>query len=356
MISRISRAIASAALILMGMTAAGEAQYYEGKRITVLVNYGAGGTTDITARMIARHLGKYIPGNPELIVRNMPGAGGITGTNHMGQAADADGLTVAVFAAPIMQQVLSDPALSVDLSEFVWLGGVGLPTVCFIRKDAGDGISSVDDLLTMGSFKVAGYRNTSSTDIRMRMGLDLFGIEYGYVPGYRSSSKVNAAILQNEAQFSCASILGIRSTFGPSLIEPGLGIALWYFSAVDSDGNQVRDPRLEDIPTFVDVFERLNGERPSGMLFDSLTLINNLMVNMLWGSFVPKGTPDEAVDALRNAWDALSGDEEFIAEYKALTSGRPIFLSAAGTEEHLESLASLHPEMIEFVKGYASQE
>ena len=356
MIRHMSKAVASAALILMGLTFAAEAQFYEGKRITALVNYGAGGTTDITARMIANHLGKYIPGNPEIIVKNMPGAGGITGTNHMGQVAEADGLTVAVFAAPIMQQVLADPALTVHLSEFVWLGGIGLPTVCFIRKDAGDGVNSVEDLLTTGSFKVAGYRNTSSTDIRMRLGLDLFGIEYGYVPGYRSSSKVNAAILQDEAQFSCASILGIRSTFGPSLIEPGLGITLWYFSAVDSDGNPVSDPRLDDIPTFVDVFERLNGERPSGMLFDSLSLINNMMVNMLWGSFVPKGTPEEAVQSLRMAWDALSNDEQFIADYEALTGGPPIFMSAAGAEEHLEGLANLSPEMIAFVKEYVAQE
>ena len=343
-------------LILMAFAVSAEAEFYENKRITVLVNYGAGGTTDITARVIAKHLGRFIPGNPEVIVSNMPGAGGITATNHMGQVVKADGLTVAVFAAPIMQQVMTDPALSVNLSDFVWLGGTGHPTVCFIRKDAGDGVSSVEDLLTTGSFKVAGYRATSSTDLRMRLGLDLFGVEYVYVPGYRSSSKVNAALLQNEAQFSCASILGFRSTFEPNLVEPGLGIPLWYYSAVDSDGNPVRDPRLEDVPTFVDVFERLKGERPSGMLFDSLTLINNLIVDMLWGSFVPKGTPDEAVKILRTAWDALSTDAEFIADYRAVSTVQPVFMSAAGAEVHLESLTSLDPEMIAFVKGYVSQE
>ena len=356
MMNKFCSAFASAALILMAFTVSVEAEYYEDKRITVLVNYGAGGTTDINARVIAKHLGRFIPGNPEVIVSNMPGAGGITATNHMGQVANADGLTVAVFAAPIMQQVLSDPALAVDLSEFVWLGGTGLPSVCFIRRDAGDGVSNVDDLLTTGSFKVAGYRATTSTDIRMRLGLDLFGIEYVYVPGYRSTAKVSAALLQNEAQFSCASILGFRSTFEPNLVKPDLGIPLWYFSAVDSDGNQVRDSRLEDVPTFIDVYERLKGERPSGLQFDSLTLINNMMVNMLWGSFVPEGTPDEAVKALRDAWDALSTDPEFIKEYQAVSSVRPVFMDAAGAESHLENLANLSPEMVEFVKGYVGLE
>lgn len=344
-----------AALILMGFAAQGQAEYYENKRVTVLVNYGAGGTTDIIARVIAKHLGRFIPGNPELIVKNMPGAGGITATNHMGEVVDTDGLTIAVFSPPIVQQLMSDPALSVDLSSFVWLGGIGQSTACLIRKDAGNGVSNVDDLLTLDGFKVAGYRATTSTDIRMRLALDLFGMEYVYIPGYRSVAKVGAALLQNEAQFTCVSNTGLRNNFGPSLIDTGQAIPLWYFSVVDAQGNQVRDARFEDLPTFIDVFERLKGERPSGMLFDSLTLINNLVVSMLRGVFVPGGTPDEAVAALRTAWDALAKDREFMKEYRAVTSEPPVFLDNTGAEEQLKKLADLDPGMINFLQEFVEQ-
>ena len=355
MLRQISMAIAAVASLLSFTTTA-EAQYYEDKQITVLVNYGAGGTTDILARMIAKHMGKHIAGNPDLIVKNMPGAGGITATNHMGNVVDADGLTLAIFAVPAMQKVLSDPALSVELSDFVWLGGTGLPTTCVIRKDAGGGISKVDDFQTVGTFNLAGYRNTSSTDIRMRLGLDILGVEYNYVPGYRSASKVNAAILQNEGQFSCGSIIALRNLFEPNLIEPGLAIPLWYFAVVDSDGNDVNDPRLAGIPTFSEVFEKFNGEPPSGIQYDALTLINNTMVTMLWGSFVPKGTPDEAVASLRMAWDSLSSDPEFIAEFEAMTSGPPILTNASQVQENIQKLVDLNPELVKSVSDLISEE
>lgn len=355
MLRKMFLAIATVASLL-SFTATAEAQYYEDKQITILVNYGAGGTTDILARMIAKHMGKHIAGSPNLIVKNMPGAGGITATNHMGNVIDADGMTVAIFALPVMQQVLSDPALSVELSDFVWLGGTGLPATCVIRKDAGAGISKVDDLPTIGTFNLAGYRNTSSTDVRMRLGLDLLGVEYNYVPGYRSASKVNAAILQDEAQFSCASILGLRNLFGPNLIEPGLAIPLWYFSAIDSNGNDVNDVRLAGIPTFSEVFEKLNGVPPSGIQYDALTLINNAVVTMLWGSFVSKGTPDEAVASLRMAWDSLSSDPEFIADYEALTSGPPMLTNATQVQENMQKLVDLSPELVTLISDIIAAE
>ncbi len=355
MLRKMFIAIATVASLL-SFTATAEAQYYEDKQITILVNYGAGGTTDILARMIAKHMGKHIAGSPNLIVKNMPGAGGITATNHMGSVVDADGLTVAIFAIPVMQQVLSDPALSFELSDFVWLGGTGFPTTCVIRKDAGAGISKVDDLQTVGAFNLAGYRNTSSTDVRMRLALDILGVEYNYVPGYVSASKVNAAILQDEAQFSCASILGLRNLFGPNLIEPGLAIPLWYFAVVDSDGNDVNDGRLAGIPTFNEVFEKFNGEPPSGIQYDALTLINNAMVSMLWGSFVPKGTPDEAVASLRMAWDSLSSDPEFIAEYEAMTSGPPMLTNASKVQDNIQKLVDLNPELVTVVSDLIGAE
>ena len=349
-------AIAGAALFLVNSASAVQAQFYEGKQLNVLVNYGAGGSTDILARLFTKHLEKHIPGSPEVIVSNMAGAGGIIGTNHMGEVAKPDGLTMAFFATPFMQQALQDPALTVDISKFVWLGGLGQPAICFIRKDAGSGLESVDDLLDIGEFKLGGYRSTSSTDIRMRIGLDLLGAEYRHVTGYVSSAKVLAALLQNEVSYSCGSVTLYRSSFEPNLIEPGLAVPLWYFSLVDEEGNAVRDPRLGNIPTFIDVHERLKGEKPSGLLFDSLTAINDLAVTMLRGVFLPEGSPEEAAEALSTAWSALSEDEEFIADYVSLVGEPPTLLDGAQARARLESLGNLDPEIIAFIGEYVKEE
>ena len=349
----LSMALAGTAVALMGFAGAAEAQFYKGKRITILINYSAGGPTDIEGRLVAKHLSKHIPGNPRIIVKNVPGAGGITGSNYMGDVAKPDGLSLAIFTPPLISQLLQDPGLRVDFSKFVWLAGIGHPQVCYIRKDAGVGM--VDDLLKIKSFKAAGMRTTSSHDIRLRMALDMLGANYKYVTGYKGLAKVVAGVMQNETQFSCGSVPGFRKNVEPNLIQPGHAIALWYYSAVDPDGKQVRNPHLKGIPTYIDVFEKLKGEKPSGVLYDAFQLINNLSVSMLRGSFVPAGTPDEAVKALRAAWEALAKDKDFAADYTKIIKAPPTIIQAAAAQAHVNAAGEVSPKVVAFIKEFVGK-
>ena len=342
--------------IVTGFTDAAQAQFYQGKRITFLINYTAGGPTDIEGRIVAQHLGKHIPGNPVIVVKNMPGAGGIAGTNFMGEVARPDGLTVAFFGPPLTQQLLQDSGLRVDLSEFVWLGGIGLPLVCFIRKDAGTGIDSAENLLELDGFKVAGLRPTTSLDLRMRMALDLLGARYRYVTGYRGLANLVAGIMQNEVQFSCGTILTFRQIVEPNLIGPGLAVALWYFPATGPDGRQVRDARLEGIPTFIDVHERLKGRKPEGRLYDAFRMINNTAVAMQRASFVPAGTPDEAVDVLRSAWEALPRDEDFVSDYIRLVKAPPALVQVNEVRAHVEAMRAIAPDTAAFIREFVRRQ
>ena len=349
----LSMALAGTAVALMGFAGAAEAQFYKGKRITILINYSAGGPTDIEGRLVAKHLSKHIPGNPRIIVKNVPGAGGITGSNYMGDVAKPDGLSLAIFTPPLISQLLQDPGLRVDFSKFVWLAGIGHPQVCYIRKDAGVGM--VDDLLKIKGFKAAGMRTTSSHDIRLRMALDMLGANYKYVTGYKGLAKVVAGVMQNETQFSCGSVPGCRKNVEPNLIQPGHAIALWYYSAVDPDGKQVRNPHLKGIPTYIDVFEKLKGEKPSGVLYDAFQLINNLSVSMLRGSFVPAGTPDEAVKALRAAWEALAKDKDFAADYTKIIKAPPTIIQAAAAQAHVNAAGQVSPKVVAFIKEFVGK-
>ncbi len=342
--------LAFAAIALPGGGA--NAQFYEGKRITVVINYGAGGPTDVEGRLIARHLAKHIPGKPRLIVKNRPGAGGIVGSNFMGQVAKPDGLTVAIFTPPIISQVLEDPGLKIDFSKFIWLAGVGQPQICYMRKDAAPGISSVADILKAKTFKAAGMRNTSSHDIRLRLSLDLLGAKYKYVTGYRGLAKVSAGVLQNETQYSCGSVPNYRSMVEPNLINPGLAITMWYYSPTDAQGNEVRFADLAGIPTFLDVYKKLRGGTPSGIKYTALTMVNNLATFMLRGSFVPAGTPKAAVDALRAAWRALPGDQEFVAEYRKAFKAEPKILQSDVAQAHVARVRSIDPKVVEFLKTF----
>ena len=327
-----------------------EAAFYQGKRITVLINFTAGGPTDIEGRIVARHLGKHIPGNPRIVVKNMPGAGGIAGTNYMGEVARPDGLTVAFFGPPLTQQLLQDSGLRVDLSEFVWLGGIGQPLVCYIRKDVGTGIDGADNLLDVEEFKAGGIRPTTSTDLRLRMALELLGAKYRYVSGYRGIANVVAGVMQNEVQYSCGTIISYHQIIEPNLIRPGVATTLWYFPATDADGEQVRDARLEGIPTFIDVYQRLKGSKPQGELYEALRLINNYSVTMQRAAFVPAGTPSEAVGALRRAWEALPQDEGFVAEYTRLVKAPPDMVQATAVQAHVAAVRGTAPNTVAVIK------
>ncbi len=345
----LSVTLAGAVAALVGLAGTAEAQFYKGKRITILINYSAGGPTDIEGRLVAKHLSKHIPGNPRIIVKNVPGAGGITGSNYMGEVAKPDGQSLAIFTPPLISQVLQDPGLRVDFSKFVWLAGIGHPQVCYIRKDAG--VSKVDDLLKIKGFKAAGMRVTSSHDLRFRMALDLLGADYKYVTGYKGLAKVVAGVMQNETQFSCGSVPGFRKNVEPNLIQPGHAISLWYYSAVGPDGKEVRNPHLKGIPTYLDVYQRLKGKKPSGVQYDAFQLINNLSVSMLRGSFVPAGTPDEAVEALRAAWKALAADKDFAADYTKVIKAPPNIILAEAAQGHVDAAGKVSPEIVAFFKN-----
>ena len=130
------------ALGLLALAAAAptsaQAQRYNGKTITMIVNYPAGGPTDLEARIIAKHLPAHIPGNPAIVVKDVGGAGGIVGSNELGQAAP-NGETIGFFTLDVISQILGNPALKTPYSNFVFIAGVESPLVVYMRKDTPPG-------------------------------------------------------------------------------------------------------------------------------------------------------------------------------------------------------------------------
>ena len=350
----IKTALAAAAALLALGPAAGQAQFYKGKTVTVVINYGAGGPTDVEGRVIAKHLAKHVPGKPRMIVKNRPGAGGIVGSNYMAEVAKPDGMTIAVFTPPVMSQLLGDPGLRADFSEFEWLAGVGQPQVCYVRKDAGGGIEDAADIVKIGGFKAAGMRNTSSHDLRLRLALDLLGAKYVYVTGYRGLAKVAAGVLQNETQYSCGSVPNYRGRVEPTLVAPGIAASAFYYAPVAADGGDVKFADLAGIPTFQEFYAKARGGKPSGVKWEALKAVTNLSTYMLRGSFVPKGTPAAAVADLRAAWEALPGDGAFAAEYERAFKAPPKIVQAAAAKAHIDSLKQMDPRIVAFLKEFAA--
>ena len=114
---------------VIGLNASANAQFFKGKRVNIIINYGAGGNTDIQGRMVMRHMKKYIKGKPRLVFRHVSGAGGVVGANFLGEAGKKNGTMMGVFTIPIMAQVMKTPELRTDLAAFHYVGAIGQQTI-----------------------------------------------------------------------------------------------------------------------------------------------------------------------------------------------------------------------------------
>jgi tripartite-type tricarboxylate transporter receptor subunit TctC len=165
-------------------------EFYRGKQIKIIVGSDAGSGYDVYARLLARHIGEHIPGNPSILVQNMPGAGGLSATNHLYARAPRDGLTIgAIQGSLTFAQVGKSPNALFDMRKFGWLGSANnTSNTCVFSPRAG--ISNARDLLEK---KVIIGASGGSTDFVPNLLNALIRTKFEIVKGYKSTSAVLAS-------------------------------------------------------------------------------------------------------------------------------------------------------------------
>jgi tripartite-type tricarboxylate transporter receptor subunit TctC len=209
---------------------------YQGKTLNIVINFAAGGPTDIESRIFAKHLPKHIPGQPTVTVQAMGGAGGITATNYIGEVAKPDGYTAAYFTGSLFQHQIKDQALRVDLGKFGFITGVHGVTVSYIRSDVAPGMKKPSDFVKAQKFRAAGLGVSSSKDVRFRLSFDLLGLKYDYVTGYNSSSDARLAVQRGEAQYHDETLPSYRTQVEPQMVKTGMVIPIYYTDLVAPSG------------------------------------------------------------------------------------------------------------------------
>src|SRR4029453_8919039 len=169
-------------------TFSAETAFYQGKTLTVLITFASAGPTDIEGRLVARFLGRHLPGQPSIVVQNMPGAGGVTGTNYLGEIAKPDGLNMGYFTGQFFNVLTADPTLRVDLAKFAYIASIEGVAVAYMRKDVAPGIQDPRDIIKAKGLRAGGLSLNSAKDVRFRLQLDILGIPPQSVTGYNSNS------------------------------------------------------------------------------------------------------------------------------------------------------------------------
>ena len=277
--------------------------FFEGKTITMVVGYGAGGGFDTLARLLARHMPRHIPGKPRFIVQNKPGAGSLVAANWVYGKQPGDGRHIAVFHYSLVTQaIVGDPTVTFDPKKFIWFGEptIGtLPRVLFLRSSLN--IRTLDDLknrkepLAIGD-TARGTGAAVATEFLKGLGLPLKN-----VLGYRGSADVFAAIERGEVDGRITSQESVITRY-KRFLDDGI------LRPVLSLGN---DPRLKPFPgtaTFEDL--KLNAEQEKLAKFLTRTWSRLRMFAL------PPGTPPDRVKILREAFSKTLKDPKLLKEAK----------------------------------------
>src|SRR5436190_2398858 len=205
---------------LLACAAAADAQsrFFEGKTIRIVVGFSAGGGYDTFSRVIARHLGRHVPGKPTVIVENMPGAGSLIAANHLYKVAKPDGLTIGNFAGGlVLAQVLGQPGIEFDSRKLEWLG-VPSREVCVCALTKASGIANATAWMAAPKpVKVGGVGPGTSTDDAPRVLAATVGLPIQLVRGYKGTAEIRLAAESGELAGGCWQWESVKSTWRQGL-------------------------------------------------------------------------------------------------------------------------------------------
>lgn len=293
-----------AALSLQAVATPADANdFYAGKTISMSTHTGPGGGYDTYLRMLSRHMGRHIPGKPNLVVVNQPGAGGLTAVNHAGRVAPQDGTWLTLVSQGLlMHEATGAPGLQVSLQHFKWLGNLSQSnnvTATWHTSSA----KTVEDAKTREVVVGATGAGSISTQVPAVLNA-LLGTRFKAIAGYEGGAQMNLAMQRGEIEGRGTNTWASYKATMPKEVKEGkLNVLLQI--------GLRKEPDLPNVPLLVDLVKGDPQKEAVGR-FVSLTLA------IARPLAAPPGVPDDRVAVLRRAFDATMTDLEFLAESEKL--------------------------------------
>ena len=313
------------------------ADFYKGKQVVLIVGAASGGGYDSQARLLARHIGKHIPGNPSVIVQNMPGAGSLQATNHLYNIAAKDGTVFGLIQRDMLvAKAMNAPGIRFDIEKFNWVGNLASEIGIVVAWHTSP-IKTTEDLFKTEMI-IGGTGPTIDTETSARLMNSLIGTKFRIISGYTGTTDVLLAMERGEVMgLGDWSLSNIRSR-RPELLREGKIRLLMQTSLKKS-------PDLPDVPLILD-FAKSPEDRQVMEVFLSQKVAARPVL-------APPGIPADRVQALRAAFTATAADPEFIqdAEKSRLevspTPGEDV-------ERIVANISKVPPEMMEKLKAAIS--
>ena len=316
------------------------AEFYQGRQLSLIVGYGPGGGYNVYARLIARHLGKYVPGNPTVVVQNMPGAGSLRAVNYLDNVAPRDSSVIAAFARDMpLIGILGNPNVRFDPRKFTWLGSSSSygndAYLLFTRTDAQ--VKSIADARIPGGppLVLGGTsEGTSGNDVPPTL-RDALGLNLKLVVGYPDSNAIFLAVDRKEVDGRGVGLSSVQSSH-PEWLRPESGMhALLQFARA------TRHETFPAVPTARELATTDAGR--------ALIELAEIPYTLSRPFAAPPGVPSERAQALQAAFLALHRDPRYLEEAAKLR----IDVSPVGGADALqaiERIANAPADLLERMK------
>jgi len=332
--------LAVALAVIFGIdpgTGAAQDGFYQGKRIRMLVPYSAGGGYDLYARVIARHWGRHIPGNPNFIVQNMPGGAGVVAANYLYKAAKRDGLTVGIMNRETPAQEVSRlPGVEFKAADFSWLGNANVEmTVAVVRADTG--VKTLKDVINSPKPVIVGSTGAGAVNHNLPAVLnEVLKTNFKIITGYGGTSDIRAAMERSEvdgnAGWSWSSVI---TTAAPLLEKKALNILVYYAPEKNKEMQERGVPWIFDFPM----------SKQDRAYIDTVFFSN--AVGRPFAA--PPGIPSEQFATLRSAFMKTVQDPAFLREAEKLGLEVVDPFSGERVEKMVNSYLSTDPKVLERV-------
>jgi len=272
------------------------AQSFSGKTVTIIVGYKPGGGYDATARMLARHLPKHIPGRPTVIVQNMPGANSVIAANHVYNVAKPDGLTIGTFNRNLpIAQLTGVSGVKYDITKFAWIGSAANEsTILAIRTDLPyknfEELRKAKEPVVIGS--TGPGANTHDFPLLLK---DLVGLNFKIVSGYSSSADIMLAVERKEVDGRAGSFTSLLPFIERGLVRPIVRA-------------RTSEPGIEKLPV-----DESFAPNPRAK---AIMALRSAPEQVARPYVMPPKTPADIVKVMREAFAKTIDDPELVAEGK----------------------------------------
>ncbi len=311
-----------ACVATFGLAAPAQAVDFSGERVEWIIPFKEGGGSDTWARFFAPMISENLPGQPPVVVKNIPGGGSTKGANQFQRRAKTTGLNVlGTSGSTQFPYLLGDRRVSYEYKD--WTAVLASPTggVFYVSPDLG--ITSAEELASLrGKDLKYASQGATSLDLVPLLALDILEIDVKAIFGMKGRGAGRLAFERGEVNLDYQTSSAYLNKVTP-LVELGKAVPIMSWGVLDDDGNLQRDPTFPDLPHFAEVYEMIHGKKPEGTAFKVWKSFFVAGFAAQKGIFLPEGTPQDVIDAWGDAVEKTVNSEAFKSRAEEVLGAYP---------------------------------